>query len=220
MQEQSNYQFLLLFIVIAVIAFFVGRHKAKLRTQALTEKARSLGMQFSHPPRVETTQRFNNFALFDRGRSQSFLNELWRKDINEEVCVFGYRYVTGSGKNSTTHMQTVFAVTNKQLNLPNFALSPENFFHKIGQVFGYSDIDFDNHPSFSKSYLLRGSNEAQIRQLFNRNVIQYFEKHAKLSVEGQGDTLLIYKQRSRVEPHELQQFIQNCTLLYKLMLTQ
>jgi len=52
-----------------------------------------------------------------------------------------------------------------KLKLPFFELKPENTFHKIGQVFGYQDIDFEAFPNFSKGYLLRG--------LMNQKFVNY-----------------------------------------------
>jgi len=36
-------------------------------------------------------------------------------------------------------------------------MGPESFFHRIGDVFGFKDIDFDEEPGFSGCYLLKGN---------------------------------------------------------------
>jgi hypothetical protein len=46
--------------------------------------------------------------------------------------------------------------------MPHFALRPEKAWHKIGSWFGHQDIDFDSHPRFSSTYLLRGGDESAI----------------------------------------------------------
>ncbi len=72
------------------------------------------------------------------------------------------------------------------MRLPNFTLRPENLFHKIGQVFGYQDIDFDSHPEFSKRYLLKGENESEVRSTFSADTLAFYESDQKLSTEDAG----------------------------------
>ncbi len=97
--------------------------------------------------------------------------------------------------------------TSERLNLPSFELRPENILHKIGSSFGYQGIDFRSHPQFSSSYLLRGNDEAAIHALFTPEVLRYFERQDGLCVEGDGDKLICYRQRKRVDPHEIKSFL-------------
>lgn len=216
MQSDNNYFTITLIILIGITVFIVGKYRSKKRTEALSAKAKSLGMQFSNPPRNHTTALLDRFALGDRGRSNRTINEMWNKTSKEELRVLGYKYTTGSGKHSRTHFQTVYVLTSTQLNLPDFELQPENFLHKIGQAFGYQDIDFDTNTGFSKAYLLRGKNEAAIRELFSEELLRYFENNQGLCVEGQGDTILIYRDNKRIAPDEMQPFIQSNKQLISL----
>ncbi|MEC9473853.1 MAG: hypothetical protein VX584_04130, partial [Actinomycetota bacterium] len=65
----------------------------------------------------------------------------------------------------------------EDLQLPTFVIRPENLFHKIGSTFGYQDIDFDAHPTFSKRYLLRGPDEEAIRNTFTDEFLSSYERH-------------------------------------------
>ena len=62
--------------------------------------------------------------------------------------VFDYKYTVGGGRSSHTYNQTVAYIKDMKVSLPFFTLGPENFFHKVGSVFGYKDIDFSSHPLF------------------------------------------------------------------------
>ncbi len=59
--------------------------------------------------------------------------------------------------------------------MKNFSFDSESFFHKIRNIIGYKDIDFDTHPNFSKNYLLNGEDENAIRNVFNEGVLYFFE---------------------------------------------
>ena len=64
------------------------------------------------------------------------------------------------------------------------------------------DIDFDTHPAFSASYFLNAQDDAAARALFRREVLDYFERHPGLHVEGNGDTLLLYRSGRMLGPEE------------------
>ena len=94
------------------------------------------------------------------------------------------------------------------LNLPEFALRPENLFDKIGDVFGGQDIDFESHPKFSKSYSLRGSDEQKVRETFTDEVLSSFENQTGISTEGGGDQLIFYRAGKRIDPDQVRSFKQ------------
>ena len=67
---------------------------------------------------------------------------------------------------SSTTAQAVLSFRSPGLNLPRFVLRPAALFHRMGDVVGLHDIDFDAHPQFSKKYLLRGTDDEKVRDLF------------------------------------------------------
>ncbi len=79
------------------------------------------------------------------------------------------------------------------------------------------DIEFDSRPDFSKSYLLGGKDESAIRHVFSSRVLEYFERHEGLSVEGRDERLLCYRAEShntdigfrgaRIKPNEIKLFL-------------
>ena len=177
------------------------------RTEALQAAARSLGLSFEKTSDIDIEQRFGSFNLFSEGRGKEIKNCISGKLDGADVMVFGYSYTTSSGKNSSTYRQTVICFRSGKITLPAFELRPEHLFHKIGGNFGYRDIDFSSYPDFSKSYLLRGNDEASIRKVFSPMVISYFERNKGLSVEVKGDTLICYRQSKRVRPTEIKDFL-------------
>lgn len=187
-------------VVIAVIAYI---YEIK-RTEALSMIAKDLGFEFDKSGRLTTRSLITSFPLYKRGRSRKVLNEIWGRDGDAEVSIFGYFYTVGSGKNSTTYRQTIVAISNHQLNTPAFELRPEHTFHKIGQVLGYQDIDFADYPDFSDKFLLRGPNEQAIRDYFSAELIEYFEDKPKIYVEAQGNTMIFYNLGKRCKPEEIQ----------------
>ncbi len=141
---------------------------------------------------------------------------MWRQYNGNTLIVFGYQYTTGSGKNSSTHKQTVVAIESNNFNCPAFYLEPENFLHKISEVFGQRDIDFDSNPNFSKNYYLKASNEHKVREIFTSEIIHFFEKNKNYCVEIQDSTLLIYKKFKRSNANEIKALMSKTEEIHNL----
>jgi len=207
MDSSTDIDILPYFLAFAACALLIGYIYEKKRTEALKLVAKSLGFSFSQKARYQTEPKHQNFQLFSKGHGSKVKNEMWGKRNGTHVSIFGYQYTVGHGKHSTTHHQTVVALDCKTLNFPTFELKPENTLHKIGQVFGYQDIDFEDSPEFSRKYLLRGDNEAKIRQLFTPRVIRFFESNQSLCIEAQNNILIFYKPSKRCKPDEISVFL-------------
>ena len=136
---------------------------------------------------------------------------------NHEFALFDYEYVVKGQKNSSNYEQSVIWFRSENLRLPNFALRPENLFHKIGGVLGYQDIDFDNNKDFSDSFLLRGKDEASIRKLFNSKILRHLQSKTSMCIEARGNTVVFYQQGKRVAPQEVEAFYQECQEIYNLL---
>lgn len=214
--------FLIFAGIIAVIGIIIWAawFYEKKRSEALEYIATSMNFSFVRKGYHNGSIELDNFDLLSKGRSRKASNIMTGTTGDMEIIIMDYQYTVGNGKNSTTHSQTLIAIQSPLLHLPVFTLSPENIFHKIGSVFGYKDIDFDSHPIFSKKYLLRGEDEESIRETFNDEVLQYYEKDKTLSTGGDHNKFIYYRSSKRIAPKEIQAFLQEGINLYGLLKTQ
>ncbi len=179
----------------------------KKRSEALQAAAERMKFTFSRKGDPDLLDRLKGLHLFSQGHSKKIANALVGKAGALDVAVFDYAYTTGGGKHSQRWRQTVILFESDDMALPKFTLRPENIFHKIGQVFGYKDIDFDSHPEFSKRYLLKGENEEAVRATFGDKARSFYESDLKLSTEAAGPQLIHYRSGKRVTPDEISEFI-------------
>ncbi len=129
--------------------------------------------------------------------------------------------------------QTVVVFRSNELSLPEFELRPRSIVEtfKIVKTFKAlvgrdEDIKFDTRPDFLQSYVLRGNDESAIRHVFSSRVLEYFERHEGLSVEGRDESLLCYRGEShdtdigfrgaRVRPDELKLFLDEGRVIFDL----
>ncbi len=179
----------------------------KKRSEALQAAAERMKFTFSRKGDSDLLDRLKGFHLFSQGHAKKIANVLMGKAGALDVAVFEYAYTTGGGQHSQQWRQTVILFESDDMDLPEFTLRPENVFHKIGQVFGYKDIDFDSHPEFSKRYLLRGENEEAVRATFGTEARSFYETDLKLSTEAAGPQLIHYRSGKRVSPDKISEFI-------------
>ena len=188
----------------ALMIFTIAKTLDKKRTEGMKNYAMQRGFAFVDRPNISEFQRFK---VFSKGHGKIAKNMLRGTKNNKEIQIFDYKYTIGYGKNQRTYNQSVFVAKLNKV-LPDFTLGPENFFHKIGDLFGFKDIDFQMYPKFSKKYLLKGDSVASIKSIFNSDVIHFFEnKEFRYNVEVQGNMALIYRLSKKVNIDLINQFM-------------
>jgi hypothetical protein len=198
--------------VVGVLALIIGivvvvNRLERQRTEALTIVCQGLGLVFEPAGDLAALQTLGDLPLFNHGHSKKLKNVMSGQVRDRDLRLFDYQYTTGSGKHSHTWMQTVALFPRAGDRLPELLLAPENVFHKIGQVFGYQDIDFDTSPEFSSHYLLRGPEEMAIRSAFSADALSFFGQHQGWHIEVKDHTVGIYRAGKRCKPEDWQTFL-------------
>ena len=98
----------------------------------LASIAHKLNLPFFPEGDDSLLERLNHFHLLSQGHSDEIWNMLHGETNNVELAVFDYSFECGSGEKSNIAIQNVIYFRSAKLNLPQFALRPENVFHKIG----------------------------------------------------------------------------------------
>ena len=190
------------FLALMAVIITASVLYARKRTRELAEVAQRIGFRFignnwsgpsfSSQPKISLLQR-------TRGR---FSNVMTGASGTLQISLFDYTYP--AGKASVT--QTV-ASFSQDLQLPPFALRPENFFDRIGDAIVHNDIDFDSNPEFSRRYLLKSPDEVGTRRLFTPSLLTYLEQfQTNWCVEGTGPLLIVYLGGKAVSPSDLTAF--------------
>ncbi|MBX9696848.1 MAG: STAS domain-containing protein, partial [Alphaproteobacteria bacterium] len=130
-------------------------------------------------------------------------NVMRKQDNNLTYSISDLSIVMGGDFKAGVSNLTVLSVSNLHYGIPLFAMKEEKLFD---QSF-LSDIDFDDHPKFSKMYRLVGFSEAQVRQFFTKDLIHYFETHDLYTIESLGSELIVYRQAKVASPEEISAMI-------------
>lgn len=212
--------FVVLAIVVALVLVGGGvlfaRHLERKRTEGFQKVAKELGLGYYATGERTLLARVGHFQLFSQGDPRLLTNMLHGETNNVEMAIFDYQYTVRKGKNRHTHCQSVIYFRSPSLNLPYFSLRPEGFFDRIANVVGYQDIDFDMHPQFSKMYVLRGREEAAIREFFVDDLLSGLESQPMINCDAGGEQIVFYRPSIRIKPEEVRSFMEEGFGLYTL----
>jgi hypothetical protein len=186
------------------------------RPEELRRVAMELGMQFQEDDEWGLKALLRDFKLYKAGHSQKVkcLMQSTSSMLEEKVSIFDFKKVIQAGNTPVVYWQTAFFIQSKELGLPSMLLKPENFFHKIGTLFGMQDIDFEEYPEFSDSFLLKGEDEAMIRKMIKENVMRFFLINREWCMEAVGYFMIMYRERKLVSPQEIRILYKNGMKLY------
>jgi hypothetical protein len=184
--------------VFAIIGYLAW--KEKRRTAGLKQIAENLGFEFAL--KEEPATFLDGFPLHASGYGKKLSGLMRGRSESFDVALFDYRYTIGGGKTSQMRQQSVVWFQSSGLDLPDVSLAPRSFWHTLRRWFGQSEIVFENHPAFTKKYVVQGSHESAIRELLSPRVLEFFEQRSRWSLEGLDDRLLMYQPAKRLPPAE------------------
>jgi carbonic anhydrase len=199
---------LFLVLVVLLIAGAVGVFYLlqKQRRQGFERAAREMGFTFSPTGDGGIVSRLGRFHLFSQGRGHVVRNLIEGSACGCEVKIFDYEY--SRRDDDPNPSQTVIYFHAPELRLPTFSLRPKQTLHKIAAWFGYQEITFAGYPFFQRNYLLRGPDEPAIRNLFDEEVVAFFDGYLGVSAEGSGPLLIFYRAGEHVAPERLRAFLE------------
>jgi hypothetical protein len=206
-------------LVVGLIA--LNAWQQKKRTEAWQRVAGELHIEFLGNNN-DVLNRCGGMKLFSRGRSRRFLNAICGDAGDTKIILGDYRFRTGSGKNSSTHVYTVCVLQSAQLNVTGCYLRPQiSFFDAIGAMLGGQDINFADDETFSRAYVLQGEDEEAIRKLFDTEVRAWFVERSQrhLQFEARGGTLVFHTGRRR-KPDEAKQLMGEALDIMNLLAKQ
>lgn len=199
---------LALFIIGVIVIVILG----KKRKRELKEVADSLGFSFSDEFLDEDDDLLKSLSqlnLFSQSKSQSAWNIMQGHANGIAVTIMDHRYSSsGSGSPGRVSEQTVIVFQSDQLRLPSFTLRPEDLALKMSTaLLGYTDINFDSHPEFSKQYHLNGCDEEAIRGVFGEAALSYYQEHSNFSTDGHRDQLVFCRLSRTVSAQDIRSFL-------------
>jgi hypothetical protein len=159
-------------LILGIIGLGVYAYQAdKKRREAMAAWARARGWRL-RPGKVQGLEHdYPALKVFKRGHSRSAKNTITGEYEGRPVRLMDYHYVTGHGKNRSTHnigvviMQTEFPV------IP-LHIRRENPFDKVGEFLGKDDIDFES-AEFSRKFYVTSHDRKWAYDVIHQGAMDY-----------------------------------------------
>lgn len=195
-------------------------NSADLRRESMKGHARRMDMKFFDQDEFGLIQLLRSFDLFRKGGDRKIDNIMFEEKMSKRSYVFDYTYTVSRNKKRVRKRQTVMFINSKNLGLPEFSMKPENLWHRLTEWLWINrDIDFDSHTEFSEKYFLESEDEALLRYLFDKQVLDFFTLEKNWYLEGSNYYLIIYSLNERFHPKVIESFVDMGNKLYELLKT-
>ncbi len=150
---------IILVVVLVIIGGGVSAHFAAERRKRLSAWAASVGLGFDANRHHGFKDRYPEFKALRSGEKNRYAHNIMHGQRDgsgqRRVVCFDYHYQTSSTNNkghSTTQTYRFSGVIiETALPLRALRVQPENFFDKVGEFFGFDDIDFES-AAFSRAF--------------------------------------------------------------------
>ena len=204
---------ILFIIILVLLAFYFFWYPQLRRSENLRKIAIDLNIPFYPKGDDSLYDHLEYFHLFSMNSKSRITNMLHQEDEETELAFFDFTFEIGGGGSrdngisyyANRYQQSVVYFCSPKLDLPQFVLQPEKKFHQFSDL---QDIDFSSHTKFSDDYLLQGNPEESVRNLFNEQLLDFFQSKPGLCVEGGANQMLFYRLNERISPNKLSEFLE------------
>lgn len=200
-----------------LLAAFTPR-EGNERGRDIARLARRLG--YGHRRRWKVPASIRSLPHFTRSTDFSAANVIIaEREPPVGFFCFDYESWTSSRDEYTiTACFSAVAFHHARQDVPAFQLHPERGLKQLLTMLGAQDIDFAEHPEFSRTCILRGADVPAVRRLFGPAGRNAFAKAPGWSAEGRGAWVVLYKDGSLIEPNDIPGFLSEAVALRRALL--
>ena len=181
-------------ILIVGISAYLQRQK---RQKAFIRLARKHGFQYI--PEDGALARTYSFLEVLRKGSSSYVSDILEGRYKGHFVRF-FDYESGP-KNKHEMQHFSFFILEQEKSFPELRIYPEDALSKIGQMFGYEDIDFES-AEFSDAFVVRSSDKRFAYDICNAQMIEYLLHHRDFSIEIEGKAIALFFSK-QLDPNEV-----------------
>lgn len=182
----------LVVIVVAGLIVIGWWFRAK-RKKELAAWATRGGLIFSPQSDRSYDNRYPRFDCLHRGHSRSAYNIVSGAWNGRALEAFDYRYVTGHGKNRSTHTFSAIILASG-LSLKPLNIRSENAFDKLTEFFGVDDIDFES-DQFSREFHVKSPDKKWAYDVLHQRTMEFMLGKPKFSIEFDTSHVICWRGR-------------------------
>jgi len=171
---------LLIILVLVAVGIYAWREDQK-RREALQSWAASHHARYRRRGIGPLHRKYPGIKLFDRGRSRDTGNSISGEEDGQGFVCTDYKFVTGSGKNRTTHRYGVVIVEAGFPTIP-LQIRRENVLDRVGEFLGRDDIDFES-AEFSRRFHVASADRKWAFDVIHARTMEYLLQAPAVTIE-------------------------------------
>jgi len=190
---------IIIFVVfggLIVTGAIFGWLSTKRRREEMVALANRLGWTYQAGNDRMLPTRYAGFKFLERGSDRYAYNVLAGNFHDRAACAFDYHYETHStdskGKRTTHHHHCSVVVLETGLPLKPLSIRPEGFFDRVGEFFGFDDIDFES-TEFSRAFHVWSPDRAWAFDVIHQETMEYLLGAPRFSIELLGPRVFVYQ---------------------------
>ncbi len=214
---------IIVIIGIAIVGGILSHLWEKKRREGFQALAKRLGMRYIQRD-DSIAGRYGFLDKLRQGSNRYAFNVLVGQCEGYPVQVFDFHYETHStnskGNRTTHHHYFSFFILEQEKHFPELRIYPEGIFQKLGQMIGFSDIDFES-IEFSKAFCVRSPDRKFAYDICHTRMMEYLLQHRDLAIEIEGRCVAVsFNKRLDAEqiPGRLRQLVEIRNLFPKYLL--
>ena len=188
----SVHPVIVVIIILAVGAgLFLAWQADKKRREALLLWASARGWNMVPGKSKSLHQDFPGLKVFQKGHSKSSKNIIKGEHHGRPVTLLDYRYVTGHGKNRSSHNRGMVILHCDFPTVPLF-IRRENPLDRVGEFFGADDIDFES-AEFSRKFYVKSPDRKWAFDVIHTRTMEYLLKAPSFTIEFGFGEIAVYR---------------------------
>ena len=191
-------EILLIILGLAAIAALAIHqyHRTQQREKDMMALAARHGWTFLAAKDRGMEARYSAFACLQKGSNRYACNILQGTYGERAICGFDYHYETYStnskGHRQTHHHHFSAVVLDTHLPLKRLVIRPEGFFDKIGEFFGFDDIDFESNQ-FSREFHVTSPDRRWAFDVIHQATMEFLMAAPRFTIELAGPRVIAYR---------------------------
>ena len=183
----------LLGILVIGALIVVGLWFSAQRKKELVAWSNNAGLSFSPRPDRNYESRYPRFGCLHRGHSRYAYNIASGTWKGRWLEAFDYRYVTGHGKDRSTHTFSAIIIRT-DIPLKPLHIRSENAFDKLTEFFGADDIDFES-DQFSREFHVKSPDKKWAYDVLHQRTMEFLLTQPKYSIEFDAQSIICWRNR-------------------------
>ncbi len=192
-----------IFVILAAIVVFgiFTWRQDKKRREELVAWAAGRGWRFDRKVSRSSGNRYPGLKIFDRGHSRGRGNVITGQIDGLDVVCMDYKYVTGSGKNRSTHQYGMVILDCGFPTIP-LQIRREHAMDRIGEFLGADDIDFES-AEFSRRFYVKSADRKWAYDIIHSRTMDYLMQAPDWALEfGMGEIAVYSSGYNNPAQHE------------------